>query len=85
MNRAARRAMRKETPPALRDAPIVSVTLEQWQDVFARRGFIPGDIVKIPGWRRRADGNGVEACKPGEETPLRVELRRPNERLRAVK
>lgn len=84
MNRAVRRATRKQTPRALRDVPIISVTLAQWQDVFARRGFKPGEVVTIAGWRRRADGAGVEVCKPGEETPLRVELRRPNERLRGA-
>lgn len=83
MNRATRRAAIKQLPRHLRGGvPVISVTPEHWLQYFAR--YQPGTIVTIPGWRRRADGHGVEKCEPGEETPLRLELRRPNERLQGM-
>lgn len=82
MNRATRRAAIRQIPRRLRGVPVISVTREHWLQYF--RDYQPGTIVTIPGWRRRADGHGVEKCEPGKETPLRLELRRPNERLQGM-
>lgn len=73
MNRAARRAEARRLPRSLRSVPIVSVTPQHFYEHF--RNHADGDIVTLKGMKRGPRG-GLVKCEPGQETPVKLELRK---------
>lgn len=73
MGRAARRAEQRRIPKALRNVPIVEISAQHLYEKLP--GNKSGDIVKLTGFKRGPRG-GLVRCEPGEETPVKLELRK---------